>query len=304
MTIWWLFSGYLMFYMMFCYYWVIWWNNRQGVQLTQFPTRQSTLPQNTCGQACTSSEGNLQFAWLITAKRSQCTSMLAMTFIRMQGCKPNITAFAFEIQESLGLLALHLTRLTVHRQPQPVQRASLSKLILWFFDDYLMMFWWCFDNVLSCLINICKIMHSEWLTQFRIRQAMLCTLPQNTCGQACTTSEGNLWFAWFISANQCKASPAHFDAHDASNRRERADRSVGGNIRRAAQQREQHESVETPSTGPNAFSDEELDHRIGASRLSSSSAPEARAGRRLRRAREDGEAAAGDRRASFRRELC
>ena len=40
-----------------------------------------------------------------------------------------IAGFAFEIQELFGLLALRLTRLTVHRQPQKVQRVSLSKLV-------------------------------------------------------------------------------------------------------------------------------------------------------------------------------
>ena len=38
-------------------------------------------------------------------------------------------SFAFEIQESFGLLALRLTRLTAHWQPQQVQRVSLSKLV-------------------------------------------------------------------------------------------------------------------------------------------------------------------------------
>ena len=69
-------------------------------------------------------------------------------------------------------------------------------------DDYLMIFLLLFDDYcvyLSYLINICKNMQSEWLSQFCIRQAML---PQNTGGQPCTSSEGNLWFAWFITAKR------------------------------------------------------------------------------------------------------
>ena len=56
--------------------------------------------------------------------------MSAVRIIRMQGCKLAITGFALEIQESFGLLALRLTRLTAHWQPKPVQRVSLSKLVL------------------------------------------------------------------------------------------------------------------------------------------------------------------------------
>ena len=37
--------------------------------------------------------------------------------------------------------------------------------------------------------------------------------------------------------------PAHFDVHNASNRLERADLSMGGNILRAAQQRESEETL-------------------------------------------------------------
>ena len=54
--------------------------------------------------------------------------MLAVTVMQMKDCKLAITVFAFEIQESLGVLALHLTRLTTHWQPEQVQRVSLSKL--------------------------------------------------------------------------------------------------------------------------------------------------------------------------------
>ena len=66
--------------------------------------------------------------------------MSAETIIQMQGCKLTITVFAFESQESLGLhslLALHLTRFTVHWQPQPVQHVRLSKLVRICFADYL-----------------------------------------------------------------------------------------------------------------------------------------------------------------------
>ena len=71
---------------------------------------------------------------------------------------------------------------------------------------YLMLIWLLFDDnwmiiVVTWVINICKNMQSEWLTQICISQAMQF---QNTGGQACTSSEGNLWFAWFITANFCK----------------------------------------------------------------------------------------------------
>ena len=41
-----------------------------------------------------------------------------MTVIRTHVCKLAITAFAFETQESLGLLVLRLTLLMAHWQPQ------------------------------------------------------------------------------------------------------------------------------------------------------------------------------------------
>ena len=47
-----------------------------------------------------------------------------MTIIRTQVCKLPITVFAFETQESLGLLALRLTFLTAHWW----QQISLSKM--------------------------------------------------------------------------------------------------------------------------------------------------------------------------------
>ena len=69
-------------------------------------------------------------------------------------------------------------------------------IIRWLFNDYLMIIWY-YCVYLSYLINIWKNMQSEWLTQFCICQAILLL---NSCGQACLSSEGNLWFAWFITA--------------------------------------------------------------------------------------------------------
>ena len=51
-----------------------------------------------------------------------------MNIVRMQGQELAITVYAFEIQESFCLLALRLTYLTAHRQPQQMQRIRLSKL--------------------------------------------------------------------------------------------------------------------------------------------------------------------------------
>ena len=71
-------------------------------------------------------------------------------------------------------------------------------IIRWLFNDYLMIIWY-YCVYLSYLINIWKNMQSEWLTQFCICQAILLL---NSCGQACLSSEGNLWFAWFITAKR------------------------------------------------------------------------------------------------------
>ena len=51
-----------------------------------------------------------------------------MNIVRSQGCELAVTICAFKMQESLRLLALRLTYLTAHRQPQQVQRIRLSKL--------------------------------------------------------------------------------------------------------------------------------------------------------------------------------
>jgi hypothetical protein len=46
----------------------------------------------------------------------------------VQGCELDITVFAFEAKESLGLLSLRLTFLTAHWPPQQWQQISLSLL--------------------------------------------------------------------------------------------------------------------------------------------------------------------------------
>ena len=125
MFIWWLFDEYsvdLSYLVNIC-------KNMQNEWLTQFCTRQATLPQHTDGQVCTASEGNLWFAWFVTAKRPPRILMSVVRIRRTRGCKLAITVFAFEIQESFGLFALRVTLWTEHWQPQPVQRVSLSKLV-------------------------------------------------------------------------------------------------------------------------------------------------------------------------------
>ena len=85
----------------------------------------------------------------------------------------------------------HITKLSATRQ---FEKAGL--MIIWqLLDDYLMIAWWLFYD----LINICKNMQSECLTQFCIRRAML---PQNTCGQACTSSEGNCMTGLHVKRRQ------------------------------------------------------------------------------------------------------
>ena len=72
----------------------------------------------------------------------------------------------------------------------------------------------------------------------------------------------------------CKASPAHFDADEASNSLERTDYSVGGELL-------SNESLgKPPPKGRTRFLTKSW---IGASRLAASSAPEARAALCLRR---------------------
>ena len=74
------------------------------------------------------------------------------------------------------------------------------------FDAYYMMIWWwlCLFELFD---QICKNMQSEWLTQFCICLAML---PQNTGGQACVSSEGNLCDSLFCLIHHCKSSPHAF----------------------------------------------------------------------------------------------
>ena len=74
------------------------------------------------------------------------------------------------------------------------------------FDAYYMMIWWwlCLFELFD---QICKNMQSEWLTQFCICLAML---PQNTGGQACASSEGNLCDSLFCLIHHCKVPPVHF----------------------------------------------------------------------------------------------
>ena len=86
---------------------------------------QAMLPQNTCGQVCTTGKGYLWFAWLLTARRPLCFWMSAVNIVRMQGWELAITVYAFEIQESLCLLALRLTYLAAHPPPQQVQCITL-----------------------------------------------------------------------------------------------------------------------------------------------------------------------------------
>ena len=125
MIIWWLFDHYLMIiwfiwsenivhiiwhYLMFiCYlfddYLMI--IGSESEPLTQF--RQAMLSQNTSGEACTRRKGDLGFVGFIAARWSLWFLMSAVTIIRMQGCELDITVFAFEAKESLGLLALRLT---------------------------------------------------------------------------------------------------------------------------------------------------------------------------------------------------
>ena len=107
---------------------IIWWlldlfdSWSESEPLTQFC--QAMLSQNTSGQACTRRKGDLGFVGFIAARRSLWFRMSAVTIIRTQVCELPITVFAFETQESLGLLALRLTFLTAHWW----QQISLSKM--------------------------------------------------------------------------------------------------------------------------------------------------------------------------------
>ena len=108
------------YWMIIVFIWVIWSISviSKCEWLTRFCIHPAMLPQNTCGQACTSSEGNLWVAWFITGKRSQRNSMCEVRIVQKLGCKLAITVFALEIQELFGLLALCLTRLMANWQPQ------------------------------------------------------------------------------------------------------------------------------------------------------------------------------------------
>ena len=118
MIIWWLFALLWLFVTLKC----------ERERLTRFRIRQAMLSQNTGGQACTSGKGYLWFAWFLTARCPPCTLMYAVKIVRTQGFELPFTIYAFEIQESFCLLALRLTYLTAHRQPQQMQRIRLSKL--------------------------------------------------------------------------------------------------------------------------------------------------------------------------------
>ena len=103
---------------------------------------------------------------------------------------------------------------TTHWQPQSVQHVS-SRLWASWFDDYLMIIWWLFDDFLSYLINICKNMQSEWLTleSSKLHSPGYAALKYSLAGgQASTFSEGNLWpcFAWFIWISSLPCGPRAF----------------------------------------------------------------------------------------------
>ena len=79
-------------------------------------------------------------------------------------------------------------------------------LIGWLLDYYPMVIWWLFDDYcvyLSYLKNskipvkICKVNDSHNFAFARL----CCQCIKNTGDQACKSSEGNIWFAWFITAN-------------------------------------------------------------------------------------------------------
>ena len=59
-------------------------------------------------------------------------------------------------------------------------------------DDYLMIIWW-----LLCLLVVWSI-SVKWTTH-PILHSPDCA-ASNSDGRACTSSEGNFWFAWFITA--------------------------------------------------------------------------------------------------------
>ena len=152
--------------------------------------------------------------------------------------------------------------------------------IRWLFDEYLMMIVW----VISW-----NDMQSERLTQYCIRQPML---PQNTGGQACTSSEGNLWFASFITA-----SPAFRCAWCIQP-------SGKSWLQRGRQPSASSSATRVRGIPPLQGRTRSLTKSwIGASRLAASIAQEARNGPKPPRAREGGKAAAGDRSSSSRREL-
>ena len=126
MIIWWLFDDYLM---------IIWWlvalsalfdtqrhfihtKNGQSKRLTPFRFFQAMLPQNSCCQVCSTGKGYLWFAWLLTARSPLCVSMSTVSIVRTQGWEIAIAVNAFVIQKSLCRLALSLTYLAAHPQPQ------------------------------------------------------------------------------------------------------------------------------------------------------------------------------------------
>ena len=100
----------------------------QSERLTSFRFCQAILPQNTCGQVCTTGKGYLWFAWLLTARSPLCFSMSTVGIVRTQGWEIAIAVNAFVIQKSLCRLALSLTYLAAHPQPQQVKCITFSKL--------------------------------------------------------------------------------------------------------------------------------------------------------------------------------
>ena len=129
---------------------------------------------------------------------------------------------------------------------------------------------WCFFLVIwSISVNICNVNDS-----FDFAFTRLCCLKMQVVRLARPAKVISDLHGDYLPAKVIS------DLH-AFNRLERADHSVGGNIQQAAQNRE---SGETPSIGPNAFSDEELDwceqtsHFFGAggaSRLARAKPPSA-----------------------------
>ena len=122
--------------------WVIEWNNEVSKRLTQFRIHQAMPPQNTGGQACTSS---------VTEKRSVHVDVGDdnHTNARMQTCHYSVciwyswiarsACFAFDSCE--GELAPSV------RATRQFEQAG-SMIIWWLFDDYLMIIWWLFDDYL------------------------------------------------------------------------------------------------------------------------------------------------------------